>query len=288
MLAVVCLKAETRTDIPLRLEEQGRAFRPEDLAPASFDTGRLALQTALALKGKGALRHVLALSVGPLPCEALLREALAAGADEALRVWPDGMDPPRAFDGSATTTRFLASCAAAAIAARNPNLVLMGERSGDTGNECFGAFLAARLGAPFAHRTVGLEPEEGDWRVVVKIERGYTQEMVVPSPAVVTVATRASVAPYASLPGWLAALTAPIPHAACGAPPAPACTTHLRDPVPRVKRHALPRPGLDAEGRIRAMVSLSAAGGGVLLGPEMSPAEQADELARLLRDKGYL
>lgn len=301
MLVVVCLRAALRTDIPLRLDGQAAGI---DAASALSNaplgaarSGMAALGTALDLKAAGVAQRVLALAAGPPSAESLLREALAHGADEVLRVWPQegaaaaGAAAPQALDGSAATTRLMAQAVAHAIAERKPALLLAGDSSGDTEHECFGAFLAASLGAAFAHRAVVVEAARGapdKFRVMVKIERGYTQEMELPRPAVVTMSGRAGEAAYPSLPAWLAALAAPVPRVDCPPFPPPPCTTRLRPPLPRVKRYTVPDETLDAEGRIRAMVSLPAGGGGELLGPEIPPAQQAAAAAAFLREHGYL
>ncbi len=314
MLVVVCLKEALRSDIPIRLDPSGKTILRQDAVPAGEGLLPAHLGTALALKEKNSKVRVLALAVGAADCEPLLRNALALGADDVLRVGPRGGEGagPSPLDGSAATTFFAARAAANALAGYQPDynpeqipaLLLAGAASGDTGHECFGAFLAWSLGAAFAHRAVSIQQEEAlrktpgktpgetqkeiQWRVTVKVERGYGQEMVLPSPAVVTVAGRSASAARPSLPSWLAALGTRIPVAPCAPFPPQAASTTLRPPVPRVKRFAFPDETLDAEGRVRAMVSLPPAGGGALIGPEAPPQEQAARAAAFLRDAGYL
>ena len=288
MLVVVCLKAATRTDIPLRLESRGSSVHLEEALPEAATRSLFPLHTALGLKKTAPAAKILAVSVGPPSCERLLREALALGADEVLRIWPERAVSGAAVDGSTQTTHLMAGAAAEVLRPRGPALTLCTDTSGDTGHECFGAFLADALGAAFAHRAVTLEPVAGTWRVAVKIERGYTQEMALQSPAVVTLAGRLENMPDPSLPAWLESLSAPLPVVECAPFTTPRATTTLRPPVPRVKRYGVPDGGLDAEGRIRTMVSQPAGGGGTVLGPEVPPEEQAAQAARLLREGGYL
>jgi electron transfer flavoprotein beta subunit len=278
-----------------------------------------ALQLALTLRaGLGVPARVLALSVAPPEAEGVLREALAAGADEVLRVWGRGGSPalesepgprpgapsgasPDSVDATGDATRALARAAASVLRPRAPVLVLTGERSGDTGHEVFGGFLAAELGAAFAHRATGAEPAAPDgsrWRVTVRLERGYGQVLELAAPAVITVAASLPRPGYAGLPAWLASRGAPVPTTEAAAGPGteprtppphtpPSGDTTLRVPLPRVKRYTVPGQGLSAEARIRAMVTLEAQGGGTLLS-DASPEVQAEAVLRLLGERGYL
>lgn len=288
---IVCLKPVWRTDVALRLDESGRAVRAEEATRGLGAADLAALRRALDLRDGGTVgpARVLALTVGPQPAAEALREALAAGADEAVRVW--GADWPTdaadALDGAAGTTRALAEAAAAVAAPREPALVLCGERSGDTGHECFGAFLARALGAAHAHRAAELAAADGGWRVGVKLERGYVQAMTLARPAVVTVAAGGARPAYASLPAWMESRRAAIPVADPGTPRPSAPHTTLRAPVPRVKRYTVPPSDLGAEARIRAMVTLESGGGGTLVEAEAGAGAQAEAILRLLRERGY-
>ena len=288
MIVVACLKLCRRTEVPLRLSEAGGALAEgmEPDLPTAQELAPLLAARALSAQLPAEVVRLIALSVGPPGWDSLLRHALALGADEALRVWGRGWDGTLE-DGSAATTGAKAAAAAEAMSDLAPSLVLTGEKSGDTGRECFGAMLAHGLGAPFAHRATELAPDGEVWRVRVKLERGYTQEMELGRPAVVTLAVQPLELPYASLPDWMGSLAAKIPVVAHAAPTGAAPHAVLRPPLPRVKRYILPDAGLDAEGRIRAMVSLPDTGGGTLLPPEMGAREQARRAAHFLAERGY-
>jgi len=292
MTVAVFLKPVRRTDVPLRLEPARPALHPGETTLVANGADLSALAMALGLRGSGASQpgKLIVVTVGPPAWEESLRDALAYGADEAWRVWPEGWpdEEPMLEDGSAGHTRRAALAGAAALAPLAPALVLTGERSADSGHESFGAFLAHALGAAFAHRAVGVTPESAGWRVRVKLERGYTQEMTVAAPAVMTVATQGAHPAYPSLPAWLRSRTAPVTRVAPAVNSAPdGAATALRSPLPRVKRYRVPEGSLNAEARIRAMVSFPAAGGGTVLPAELDPEEQARELARFLKERGY-
>jgi electron transfer flavoprotein alpha/beta subunit len=327
----ICLKAAWRTDVPLRLADAGASLRPDGAEPALAPADAGALATALALRARWASSgaeapRLLALTVGPPVGEGVLRDALAAGVDEVLRIWPEAWSdtPAPESDGSAARTRVRALLAAEVLRldasagqpygsaaatlthgsaeasrpplAQGPLLVLTGAASPDEGHGAFGAFLAHALGLPFAHRATRLDPAPGGWTsgwaALVKLERGYTQELMLERSAVVTWAGPSQRLPEASWPAWLASRTAPIPVLRPALPReaegAPAATTALRAPVPRVKHAPVPDSSLSAEQRIRALLGAPAQASGSLLPASEGVERQVDAALALLEARGYV
>lgn len=297
----VCLKAAWRTDVPLRLAASGKAIRPDGGLPGLIapDRGVLAYALTLgrALRRAGRETRLVALAVGDAASDGVLRDAMAAGADEAWRIWPASWHAEAApeLDGSGTGTWTRARLAAAALRERPagaPLLVLAGEASGDEGHGAFGAFLAHALGLDFAHRAAALEAQGAGWLARVKLERGYTQELPLPASAVVTLAGPGPRLPEAPWPAWLASRTAPI--AVIATEPAgtgrraPAARTSLRAPIPRVKRFPVPDASQPAEARIRALVGTQPQGHGTVLPASEGAGRQADAIVALLKQRGVL
>lgn len=287
----VCIKPVWRTDVQLRLDDAGRGIRHEEALPAANPADLSALQLALSLKGAGGAGafRVVAITLGSPAAEEVLREALAAGADEAHRIWDNAGSgvAPGACDGSAETTHRSARVVATVVRPWQAHLILVGEKSADDGHESFGAYLAKTLGAAFSHRVTAVTAEGSNWRVVTRLERGYSQEMVLPAPAVVSVSAQMPRPDYASLPAWLHARRARIPVISVDAPRGQSAVTALRVPVPRVKRYTVPGSDLSAEARIQAMVTLEGTGSGTILAGE-TPQEGARAIVTLLEERGYL
>lgn len=265
-------------------------MNPDGREPVPDPASRSALGLALRLRAQVEGAGVHALAVGPPTWEAVLREALAWGAGRAQRIWAGDWPDGRVLevDGSAETTRLNARAAATILRTLQPALVLVGARSGDAAHGCFGAFLAEALGMAYAHRVTEAEPHSGGWRVVVELERGYAQRMDLPAPAVLSVSPHVAGPPAASLPAMLHSRAASIATATVAVASPRRAATVARPPLPRVKRYTVPPPGLAAEERIRALVTLQTGAGGAMLGAGHSPEEQAQAILTLLREKGFL
>ncbi|WP_330343130.1 mycofactocin-associated electron transfer flavoprotein beta subunit [Streptomyces sp. NBC_00557] len=151
-------------------------------AAGASPADRCALEHALRLAERLGGR-CLAVTVGPVGAEEMLREALAAGADEALRVdGPDG-------DEAATAHSLLAG-----LTARGPlpQVVVCGDRSLDRGTGATPALLAHLSGAAQAlgltELTVGEQGAAGaSLRAVRRLDGGRAEELRVPLPAVCSV-----------------------------------------------------------------------------------------------------
>ena len=233
--------------------------------------------------------QVIAAAVGPGEADAMLRDALAAGAAEALRVESGGAGAgPRPADlvGGGP------ECAAALAASLRqrygvPDLVLCGDRSTDRGTGSFPAFLAAALGAEQALGVVRMEPEDGMLRVHRRLDGGRREVLLVRRPAVVSVEAVGVRLRRAGLPATLACEHAAIPVARA---PAVATrririlSTHPYRPRPR----ELPGPSGSALHRVLELTgALAERTPPTVLGP-LTPGQAADELLQYLRRYGYL
>jgi electron transfer flavoprotein beta subunit len=235
--------------------------------------------------------QVVAATVGPSDADAMLRDALAAGAAEALRVKPAGGDaglrPADLVGGGQESAAALAAALCQRYGA--PDLVLCGDHSADRGTGSFPAFLATALNAAQVLGVVRMEPEDvGVLRVHRRLDGGRREVLLVRQPAVVSVEAAGVRLRRAGLPATLASGHAVIPVAR-----APAATAAQRIRVlgahpyrPRPRELAVPSgPAL------RRMLELTGAlvqrTPPTVVGP-LSPGQAADELLGYLRRRGYL
>ena len=249
-----------------------------------------ALEHALRLASRWDAR-VIAATVGPGDADAMLRDALAAGAAEALRVDSDGgAVGPRPADlvGGAHEP---AAALGAALRQRYgvPDLVICGDRSADRGTGSFPAFLAAALGAAQALGVVRMEPEDdGALRVHRRLDGGRREVLLVRRPAVVSVEAAGLRLRRAGLPAVLASGDAVIPVAL---PPAATAARRVRvlDAHPyRPRPRELPGPCGSALHRTLELAgALAQRTPPTVLGP-LPAGQAASELLAYLRRWGYL
>jgi len=198
---VVCLKQIPNPDLQFQIAPDGLDIRREGLNYKVNGSDEYALEEAVRLKEKNGGR-VVAVTVGPKRAEQMLREALAKGADEAVRV---AHDDPAGFDVG-TTARILA----AAIRALPHDLVLTGVQSDDQGHSATGSFLAGLLGLPHASVVTKVQLNATELEVSTELEGGLNRIYSMPLPALLTIQFGANVPRYAPLPAIMKASRQPI------------------------------------------------------------------------------
>ena len=227
-----------------------------------------ALETALRLD-----EDVTAVTVGPPDTEPGLRDALAAGAQRAVRI-----DASADLRSDAVAKALAPSCVGA-------SWVLCGDASADRGSGSVPAFLAAELGVGQALGLVAVDPADGgSLRVVRRLDGGRREVLDARSPAVLSVEGSVARLRRASLPAELAAQRAPIEVVAGPEGPVerPSSTRPYR---PRPREMAMPSG--DAFARIG---QLTDAGGSIKRAEvvTLDPAPAAAKIVETLRSWGYL
>ncbi|MCP5196122.1 MAG: hypothetical protein H6974_04915 [Gammaproteobacteria bacterium] len=263
----------------------------------SIDTGRVlymmnpadesALELALRLRPSPGT--VTALSVGPVEADRLLQDALAAGADAALRVWDDGLDSLKPI----VTTILLA---AALRVQELPDLVLCGGHSVDRGSGTVPALLAEHLDWPVATDVTQFEIQSGRMRVQRRLARGARAESEITLPAVLGLETGLVHLRQASLPNLMRVKHTPIPLYGLeelGLSPQdlhfPAMTLHeVMPPRPRARTMFTPDPTAPVPERVAQIMSAGVAGKAGKILDSGTPEQQADAIIEFLREHGFL
>lgn len=156
-----------------------------------------ALEVALQL---GARRSapVAAITVGDERCEPVLRDALAAGAQQAIRI--DVATPL----SSADVARVLA------LVLGDASLVICGDYSSDRGSGSVPAYLAAELGIMQALGVVALAPQLHDMLLTRRLDGGRREHLRVGDHVVISVEGSVAQLRRASLANTLATRNARI------------------------------------------------------------------------------
>lgn len=250
---VVCLKQIPNPDLQFQIASDGKDIRREALNYKINGADEYALEAAVRLKEKHGGR-VVAVTLGPKRTEQMLREALAKGADEAVRIT---VDDPAAYDVG-KVGRILA----AAIRALPHDLVLTGVQSDDHVNSATGGLVAGLLGLAHASVVTRVEMKDGGLEVASELEGGLQRVYSVPLPALLTIQFGANTPRYAPLPAIMKA---------------------ARQPIKEVPPEAVTLPYAFA---VRGLSPPEAKGHAEMVAGTVE--EQAKALARLLRDKGFV
>jgi electron transfer flavoprotein alpha/beta subunit len=170
---------------------------------------RSALEQALRIKDRLPGTVVTVMSLGPPDCEPLLRECLAAGADEAVLLWDS------AFEGGDTlaTARVLSRAAEQLRA----GLVLCGRLATDGATGQTPLQIGELMGLPTVSGVVHLELLDGASGLLVhrRLDRGCRAVIRCPLPAVLALESATGPLRYPRLRDRFQASRAPIEQWGC-------------------------------------------------------------------------
>jgi electron transfer flavoprotein beta subunit len=158
----------------------------------------IAVEEALRLREKGVATEVIAVSVGPAKAQETLRTALAMGADRAILIEAEDVEPLG-----------VAKLLAAVMAEEQPGLVILGKQAIDDDSNQTGQMLAALTGRPQGTFASKIEVS-GDSVAVTREVDGGSETVNLKTPAIVTTDLRLNEPRYASLPNIMKAKSKPL------------------------------------------------------------------------------
>lgn len=219
MKVLVCIKEVPDRDTRLCIDDDAAWIESGpsgDFVMSRFD--EYALEEAVRIKETVPDVTVEALSVGPDRCRAVIRRALAKGADTGFHLHDPSPGCATAEAVSAAMARFCQT--------RAYDLILTGVISEDLMQGLTGPMLAARLGVPCAASVIRqqIELDAGSILVTCELEGGWTEEMRLTLPALLTIQSGINRPRYPSLSNMLRSrsqelTTIPIPPPAAGVNP---------------------------------------------------------------------
>ena len=219
----------------------------------------ISVEEALKIKEKVGEGKVTVIAVAPARAEKALRECLAMGADEAIRIWDDSFKDSDAY----VTTLILSK----ALNQLTFDLVFLGSDSLDTHGGEMGGMLAERLGTPFISGAVRMElmPNEKSITVHRCLERGDREILACKLPATVTVEKGLNTPRYPTHVGRLKSWEKPIElwdrvklrleSEEIGLTGSPTKVLGISPPRPRTRKALIPDSSLSAEARMQLLMS---------------------------------
>ncbi|MGB5078454.1 MAG: electron transfer flavoprotein subunit beta/FixA family protein [Sphingorhabdus sp.] len=158
----------------------------------------IAVEEALRLREKGVATEVVAVSIGPDKAQETLRTALAMGADRAILIVAEDVEPLA-----------VAKLLAKVMEEEQPGLVILGKQAIDDDSNQTGQMLAALTGRPQGTFASAVEVS-GDSVSVTREVDGGSETVLLKTPAIVTTDLRLNEPRYASLPNIMKAKSKPM------------------------------------------------------------------------------
>lgn len=291
MKIIVCLKEVIDSNLSLGFGLSNEVVFQQGLPLRLNPNDAEALARALSLKqpDKVAQVEITLISIGPQRVESYLRDGLALGADNAIRIWEEGL--------TELSSHQKAKLLSKAVSLSGADLILTGAKSMDTGGSQVGPLLAAQLDLPCVSEIVNLElaEEQKSITLIRDIGRGARERIQCSLPAVITVKGEEVKLPYASLDKLLESQSSEVillSLSDLGISPVelkndPTRITGMVYPRPRPKKVPTPESSLPAFERILKLLEggISKRQGIMLQG---SSAELVDQLFEMLLEEGVI
>ncbi len=199
MKIIVLMKQVANKDAVLRINSDEKWIDDSDVSMQTNESDGYALEEALRMKEALGDGEVVVCTLGGASAKAVIKDALARGADRAIHVISE--------DVSSLSPYQIASALADAIRDENANLVFAGLQSDDASYGQTGVILAELLDIPHATIVIEVDRESAGSTLRVKreLESGWYQWFEYDLPALLTIQSGISQIRYASLKGIMAA-----------------------------------------------------------------------------------
>ncbi len=176
MKIVVCIKQVPNTN-EIRIDPIKGTLIRDGVDSIMNPDDKAGLETALSLKDNNPEITITVLTMGPQQATAILREAVAMGADEAILL------TDRTFAGADTWATSLTI--ANAIRKIGFDLIICGRQAIDGDTAQVGPQIAEHLGIPHVSYVSNVEPK-GDYLLVKREFEDFYQKIKVPTPCLIT------------------------------------------------------------------------------------------------------
>ncbi|GLI96679.1 electron transfer flavoprotein subunit beta/FixA family protein [Sphingobium sp. BS19] len=198
MKIIVPVKRVIDYNVKPRVKADGTGVDLANVKMSMNPFDEIAVEEALRLKEKGAATEVVVVSIGPAKAQETLRTALAMGADRAILIEAEDVEP-------LGVAKLLAKVQEEELA----GLIILGKQAIDNDCNQTGQMLAALLGRPQGTFASKVEVE-GDSVSVTREVDGGLETVKLTLPAIVTTDLRLNEPRYASLPNIMKAKSKPL------------------------------------------------------------------------------
>jgi electron transfer flavoprotein beta subunit len=199
MKVLVAVKRVIDFNVKIRVKADGTGVETANVKMSMNPFDEIAVEEAVRLKEAGTASEIVAVSMGPQPCQETIRTALAMGADRGIHVLTDAELQPLA----------VAKLLKAIVAKETPDFVILGKQAIDDDCNQTGQMLAALLDWPQATFASKLKLADGKATVTREVDGGL-ETLELKLPAVMTTDLRLNEPRYASLPNIMKAKKKPI------------------------------------------------------------------------------
>ena len=198
MKILVPVKRVIDYNVKPRVKPDGSGVDLSNVKMSMNPFDEIAVEEAIRLKEKGAATEIVAVSIGPDKAQETLRTALAMGADRAILVVAEDVEPLG-----------VAKILAKIVEEEAPGLVILGKQAIDDDSNQVGQMLAALTGRPQGTFASKVEVK-GDAVEVTREVDGGLETVSLKTPAIVTTDLRLNEPRYASLPNIMKAKSKPL------------------------------------------------------------------------------
>jgi electron transfer flavoprotein alpha/beta subunit len=201
---IVLIKDVPDTKVPLECDESLCRLREEWNIPILNPDDAAALCAALTVRRGIPGARVTAVHLGPPSGARWIREAVAMGCDDGLRIWDENLEEVR------TAGKVMIFSRVAEILGFD--LIFTGTKSMDTAGGHLAVMLAASLQTPCVRCAIHIDEVRADALLVTRnLDRGYRERIEVSMPHVVAMEAEEENELYASLPAVMGAAERDIP-----------------------------------------------------------------------------
>ena len=198
MKIIVPVKRVIDYNVKPRVKSDGTGVDLANVKMSMNPFDEIAVEEALRLREKGVATEVIVVSVGPEKAQETLRTGLAMGADRAILVVAEDVEPLG-----------VAKILAKIMDEEQPGLVILGKQAIDDDSNQTGQMLAALTGRPQGTFASKVEVS-GDSVSVTREVDGGSETVLLKTPAIVTTDLRLNEPRYASLPNIMKAKSKPM------------------------------------------------------------------------------